>query len=71
MNFDLRLPIGVLFSLFGLILTGYGLVTRGSEIYQKSLGRNINIEWGVVLLAFGLIMLGLTRLGRKVEKDSP
>lgn len=65
MNFDLRLPIGVLFTLFGLILTGYGLATRGSEIYQKSLGKNINLEWGIVLLVFGLFMLLLTRLGRK------
>lgn len=65
MNFDLRLPIGILFSVFGLILSGYGLATRGSEIYQKSLGKNINLEWGIVLLVFGLFMLLLTRLGKK------
>ena len=50
MNFDLRLPIGILFSLFGLILTVYGVITRGSEIYQKSLGINMNINWGVIPL---------------------
>jgi hypothetical protein len=65
MNFDLRLPIGILFSLFGLILTGYGLFTKGSEIYQKSLGQNINISWGIVLLVFGGIMLLLAIRGRK------
>jgi hypothetical protein len=65
MNFDLRLPIGVLFTVFGLILGGYGLATRGSEIYQKSLGRNINLEWGIVLLVFGLFMLLLTKLSKK------
>jgi len=65
MNFDLRLPIGILFTVFGLILSGYGLATRGSEIYQKSLGKNINLEWGIVLLVFGLFMLLLTRLGKK------
>jgi hypothetical protein len=53
MNFDLRLPIGILFTLFGLILTIYGVITRGSEIYQKSLGMNMNISWGIVLLVFG------------------
>lgn len=63
MNFDLRLPIGVLFSLFGVILVGYGLLTKGSEIYQKSLGHNINLSWGAVLLVFGLIMLGLAKAG--------
>lgn len=66
MNFDLRLPIGILFSLFGLILTGFGIFTRGSEIYTKSLGHNINIEWGIVLLVFGAVMLVLAKRGRNV-----
>jgi len=65
MDFDLRLPIGILFTIFGLILSGYGLATRGSEIYQKSLGKNINLEWGLVLLVFGIFMLVLTKLGKK------
>lgn len=64
MNFDLRLPIGVLFSLFGLILVGYGLATKGSEIYQKSLGHNINLSWGAVLLVFGLVMLALAKFNK-------
>lgn len=67
MAFDLRLPIGILFTLFGLILTGYGVATRGSAMYEKSLGKNINLEWGIVLLVFGLFMLALTRLGKKPE----
>jgi hypothetical protein len=65
MNFDLRLPIGILFTLFGLILTGFGLATKGSEIYQKSLGNNINVSWGIVLLIFGGVMLILALRGRK------
>jgi hypothetical protein len=64
MNFDLRLPIGILFSLFGLILVGFGVFTKGSEIYTKSLGHNINISWGIVLLVFGAVMLVLAKLGR-------
>jgi hypothetical protein len=67
MNFDLRLPIGVLFTIYGLILAGYGLATQGSEIYKKSLGKNINLEWGIVLLVFGLLMLLLTRLAKKKQ----
>jgi len=67
MNFDLRLPIGILFTVFGLILSGYGFATRGSAMYEKSLGKNINLEWGLVLLVFGLFMLLLTRLGRKED----
>jgi hypothetical protein len=64
MNFDLRLPIGILFSLFGVILVGYGAVTKDSEIYQKSLGHNINLSWGVVLLVFGLAMLALAKFNK-------
>ena len=63
MTLDLRLPIGLMFSLFGLILTVYGLVSdRG--IYARSLGINVNLWWGLVLLAFGLVMLWLAR-GRR------
>lgn len=66
MNFDLRLPIGILFSLFGLILTVFGWFTRNdSEMYVKSLGKNINIEWGIVLLVFGAFMLFLAKRSKK------
>lgn len=56
MNFDLRIPIGLLFSLFGAILTLYGLFAPRT-IYRVSLGLNVNLYWGLVLLAFGLVML--------------
>lgn len=56
MRLDLRLPIGLLFSLFGVILVVYGLVSD-SGLYTRSLGINVNLWWGLVLLAFGLIML--------------
>jgi len=66
MGFDIRMPIGMLFSLFGILLIGYGAATRGSEMYAKhSLGVNMNVWWGGALLAFGLVMLALTRLRRK------
>jgi hypothetical protein len=55
MNFDLRLPIGIMFSLFGAILTVFGLATNGSDIYKDhSLGININLIWGIVLLVLAL-----------------
>ena len=66
MNFDLRLPIGILFSLFGLILTVFGWLTRNdTEMYVKSLGKNVNIEWGIVLLVFGAFMLFLVKRGKQ------
>ena len=53
---DLRLPIGIIFTLYGFILIGYGIFTRSSAIYEKSLGINVNIWWGCLLLVFGLVM---------------
>lgn len=53
---DLRLPIGLMFGAFGAMLTIFGLVSDPS-IYQRSLGINVNLWWGLVLLVFGLIML--------------
>jgi hypothetical protein len=66
MNFDLRFPIGLLFTLFGLLLTGFGVVTKGDpELYRRSLGINVNLWWGLFLLLFGLVMLFLSRRGRR------
>ena len=56
MNLDLRLPIGLMFSLFGATLTLFGLFSDRA-IYARSLGINVNFWWGLVLLAFGLVML--------------
>ena len=58
MKLDLRYPIGFLFSVFGVIITLYGIFSDRT-IYQKSLGMDINLWWGLVLLAFGLGMLSL------------
>jgi hypothetical protein len=58
MNFDLRLPIGLLFSFYGVLLAGYGIMTRDSkEMYERSLDINVNLYWGLVLLVFGGAML--------------
>ena len=65
MGLDIRTPIGLMFGIFGLLLAGYGLLTRGSDIYQRSLGYNINLEWGLVLLVFGAVMLYFGRRGGK------
>jgi hypothetical protein len=56
MNLDVRLPIGLMFTALGLILVVYGLAS-GAAIYARSLGVNVNLWWGLVLLAFGLAML--------------
>ncbi|MBW0000053.1 MAG: hypothetical protein JO015_13210 [Verrucomicrobia bacterium] len=76
MGFDIRLPIGYLFTILGLLLTLYGLTTNGAAFYQRSLGLNINLSWGVALLIFGLIMAyfanrSRSRLRREVPETLP
>jgi hypothetical protein len=61
---DIRVPIGALFALIGVLLTGYGLVSDRA-IYARSLGFNVNLWWGLVLVLFGAVMLGLARRRRK------
>lgn len=56
MNLDIRLPMGIMFTVFGLILAGWGWMTRGDAMYQHALGWNINLAWGVVLLVIGATM---------------
>jgi hypothetical protein len=56
MNLDLRLPIGLMFTIDGVLLVGFGL-TSDEAIYARSLGTNVNLWWGLVLLAFGIGML--------------
>lgn len=58
---DIRTPIGLMFLVKGLILAGYGAATGGSQIYERSLNYNVNLSWGVLLIVFGAIMLGLAR----------
>ena len=65
MNLDVRLPIGLMFTLFGVLLAGYGLVSDPKVYVDRSLGLNINLYWGVVLLAFGVVMLFLVSRSRR------
>jgi hypothetical protein len=60
MKLDLRLPIGLMFSIIGALLAVFGFVSDPT-IYQRSLGINVNLWWGLVLVVFGLGMLWLVR----------
>jgi hypothetical protein len=71
MNLDLRIPMGLMFTLVGLILTVYGLATQGSDIYMRSGGINANLDWGIVLLIFGSTMFLLGRRGQKKADSAP
>jgi len=69
MNFDLRLPIGIMFSFYGVLLTVYGVVSDKAQ-YARSLDININLIWGIVLLVFGAVMLGLALKSKSSQSDN-
>jgi hypothetical protein len=62
MGLDIRWPIGLMFTLIGALLAVFGLV-KGAE--SVSLGININLVWGLVLLVFGVLMLIGANHGKK------
>ena len=70
MGLDIRLPIGWMFTVFGVLLTGFGIFADQS-IYQRSLGIDVNLYWGVVLLFFGLVMLVLGQRGTRAMRTRP
>ena len=65
---DIRLPIGLLFSIIGVLITIFGLATGGAEMYKHSLGINVNIWSGICLVIFGVIMLAMAVRAQNKEK---
>jgi hypothetical protein len=55
--------VGVMMAVFGLI--------SDPAIYQRSLGVNVNLWWGLVLLVFGLLMLFLAWRGGQSPDKKP
>ncbi len=58
-----------MFTLIGLVLAVYGLVTSGELMYAKSLGMNMNLYWGGAMLVFGVIMLILGVATQSASKE--
>ncbi len=61
-GWDIRVPIGGLFTALGALIGGYGLATLGdANRYAASFGVNVNLWWGAAMLVFGLLMLVASR----------
>ena len=59
---DIKIPIGLMFSIFGILLLIYGFITRDDvALYQKSLSHNVNLWMGGLSLVFGGFMLLLVK----------
>ena len=70
MGLDIRIPLGLVFLLIGGIMGIFGIYTHGdAAMYQKSLGININLDWGGLMFAFGAIMFFFGK--RKKATDAP
>lgn len=60
MNIDIRTPVGLMFAAIGLILVASGLLSDAA-MFERSLGVNVNLWWGLVMTGFGAAMLWLAR----------
>ena len=69
MGLDIRWPIGYMFLIIGVVLAAYGIFSNPT-IYAQSLGMNVNLIWGAILAAFGIVMLLLARSGEKSQQKS-
>jgi uncharacterized membrane protein HdeD (DUF308 family) len=68
MGLDIRWPIGIIFSVYGVVLLLYGAVADASIFREKSLGVNIDLWWGMAMLVFGVFMGALAfRASRRSE----
>jgi hypothetical protein len=65
MQLDVRIPLGLLFLILGLILVCYGFTSDPAIYAQHSLGRNVNLLWGSVFAVFGAVVLLISRRGKK------
>ena len=70
MGLDIRIPLGLIFLLIGGLMSLYGLFTRNAaDVYEKSMGINLNLTWGAIMFVFGLIMFLVGR--RQKWQDDP
>jgi hypothetical protein len=62
MGLDIRIPLGLIFLIIGGIMAVFGLVTHGdATLYEKSLGVDLNLTWGIIMFVFGLVMFVVGR----------
>ena len=74
MQMDVRGPMGAMFTVLGIALAGFGVLYAKESL---SLGINVNLWWGLIILGFGVVMLllawkaGRTAAGRTDVKPLP
>lgn len=64
---DVRLPIGWLFLVLGVMLAAYGYANPPAEsllLGQVSLPLNLDVPWGILMVLFGLAMVSLAQMDK-------
>ncbi len=70
MGLDIRIPLGLIFLITGGLMAGYGLITRGNQaLYERSMGVNLNLTWGLIMFLFGAVMYFVGK--RQKWQDDP
>ena len=69
MGLDIRIPLGMIFLIIGGIMALFGGLTRSNAIYNRSLGIDLNLTWGILMFIFGLVMFLVGR--RQKWQDDP
>ena len=73
MRLDIRLPIGLMFTVLGALLVVVGVI-GGKSFVEQSQGTNVNLWWGIVMLVFGIVMFLSGRRGTssaRLAEESP
>jgi hypothetical protein len=69
MGLDIKIPIGLMFTILGLLLVIFGLATgSNAELYRRSLDININLWTGLVMVLIGVLMLATSKLRPAKDK---
>ena len=69
MGLDIKIPIGGMFTILGLLLAIFGLATNGDVVlYERSLDININLWTGLVMLVVGILFLSTSKFRSAKEK---
>jgi membrane-bound ClpP family serine protease len=71
MGLDIRTPLGYIFAVLGGILMVYGMATNSNSMYAVSGGLNLNLIWGSLMLAFGMVMILKARLLARSRRAPP
>lgn len=71
MNLDIRMPLGVLFLIIGILLAGYGISCDPLTHHGQHPVLNIDLWWGLTMAAFGLVNVIIAWVARSSSGSTP